>query len=163
MVRVQEEEQKNPSHYGLGFLLSLCFTSTILYSELFDKYYVGYTSDITRRLEEYNTIRFSTFTHKYRPWKLSVLFQVSKNKGEAIKIERFIKKQKSRTLILQLINPSFCFKNNMDEKFILSFTLSLSKCNRRKSNKRGKTLTVSVHEKASISQRFIVRLHRIIS
>ena len=34
----------------------------ILYSESFDKYYVGYTSDITRRLEEHNTIKFMTFT-----------------------------------------------------------------------------------------------------
>ena len=79
----------------------------ILYSQTFDKYYVGYTNDIKRRLEEHNNIKFNTFTHKYRPWKLSALFQVSEDKGEAIKMERFIKKQKSRTLILQLINPSF--------------------------------------------------------
>ena len=79
----------------------------ILHSESFNKYYVGYTNDIFRRLEEHNSSKFNSFTHKYRPWILSALFQVSEDKGEAIKIERFIKKQKSRTLILQLINPSF--------------------------------------------------------
>ncbi len=79
----------------------------ILYSESFDKYYVGYTKDITRRLEEHNNIKFNTFTHKYRPWKLSALFAISENKREAIKLERFIKNQKSRELIQKLIDSSF--------------------------------------------------------
>jgi hypothetical protein len=38
---------------------------------------------------------------------LAAVFECSSKENEAIKIERFIKKQKSRKLIEQLINPSF--------------------------------------------------------
>ena len=79
----------------------------VLYSESFDKYYVGYTNDIERRLEEHNTSKLNTYTHKYCPWEVKALFKVSEDRGEAMKMERFIKKQKSRTIIVQLVDPSF--------------------------------------------------------
>ena len=79
----------------------------ILYSVKSDKYYIGYTQDIYRRIDEHNNIKFNTFTHKHRPWEVYALFQVSDNKAEAIKLERFIKKQKSRSLILQLVDSDF--------------------------------------------------------
>jgi putative endonuclease len=75
----------------------------ILYSESHDKYYVGYTDNIERRLSEHNTNPRNTFTHKYRPWEVAALFQVSESRAEAMKIEKFIKQQKSRKFIFKLI------------------------------------------------------------
>ena len=38
---------------------------------------------------------------------LKAVFEVASTRSEAMKIEKFIKKQKSRTLLLQLIDPTF--------------------------------------------------------
>ncbi len=48
----------------------------ILYSPKFDKYYVGETKDIDVRLFSHNNTDRNTFTSKYRPWQLEVLFSV---------------------------------------------------------------------------------------
>ena len=83
--------------------ISFMFFIYIIYSEKFDKYYVGHSSNPYRRLEEHNNKLFNTFTSKYRPWKLAALFECGSNRGEAIIIERYIKKQKSRRLLENLI------------------------------------------------------------
>ena len=79
----------------------------ILYSDVAAKYYVGYTDEPQRRLVEHNTKPFNTYTSKYRPWILKAVFECNEKEAEAIKIERFIKKQKSRKLIEQLIDEKF--------------------------------------------------------
>jgi len=68
-------------------------------------YYVGYTKDPKRRLIEHNTNPHNTFTSKYRPWVIKALFECGTIESQAIIIERFIKKQKSRKLIELLCNP----------------------------------------------------------
>jgi putative endonuclease len=75
----------------------------IIYSERADRYYIGHTNDPVRRLVEHNTTEEIKFTTKYRPWKMLLLFEVSEFRGEAIKMERFIKKQKSRLFLIRLI------------------------------------------------------------
>jgi putative endonuclease len=75
----------------------------ILYSKSSDKYYVGHTDDPYRRLEEHNTSEKTTYTHKHRPWKMVSLFEVIGGRGDAMKIEKFIKKQKSREFIERLV------------------------------------------------------------
>jgi putative endonuclease len=80
----------------------------ILYSSSANKYYVGYTTDYQKRLSEHNTQEyFNTYTSKFRPWALAAVFQVGSNESEALGLERFIKKQKSRRLIEQLIDTNF--------------------------------------------------------
>ena len=79
----------------------------ILYSELFDKYYIGQTKDYKQRLYRHNNDEQNTFTAKYKPWKLAAVFEVGDKRSTAINLEYFIKKQKSKSLILQLINPTF--------------------------------------------------------
>ena len=80
----------------------------IIYSESADKYYVGYTTEITSRIHKHNTQEnFNTYTRKYRPWVLKAVFLCGEAEVEAVRIERFIKKQKSRILIEKLINPQF--------------------------------------------------------
>jgi len=80
----------------------------ILFSPQHNLYYVGYTSNYNQRLIQHNTQEFfNTYTSKYRPWQLAALFECGPEEKEAISIERFIKKQKSRKLIELLINPDF--------------------------------------------------------
>lgn len=75
----------------------------ILYSESSDKYYVGYSSDPFRKLNEHNNSLLTTYTSKHRPWDLKAIYSCGDNKTVAIELERFIKKQKSRKLIQSLI------------------------------------------------------------
>jgi putative endonuclease len=80
----------------------------ILYSGSSALYYVGYTNNYPRRLKEHNEQEnFNTFTSKHRPWELKAVFECGYLEKEAVKIERFIKKQKSRTLLEKLSNPEF--------------------------------------------------------
>jgi putative endonuclease len=75
----------------------------ILQSESSDKYYVGYSSDPFKRINEHNNSPFPTYTSKYRPWNLKAIYSCGDKMNMAIEIERFIKKQKSRRLIQNLI------------------------------------------------------------
>ncbi len=76
----------------------------ILYSNLADKYYIGQTSDVQKRLYEHNhPIETTKFTAKFIPWVLLTDFPVSENRADALKIERFIKNQKSKKFILKLL------------------------------------------------------------
>lgn len=79
----------------------------IVYSASSDKYYIGYTSNPDKRLEEHNTVSFDTYTNKYRPWIRKALFECGTEKANAMKIEKFIKKQKSRRLIELLLDTTF--------------------------------------------------------
>jgi len=79
----------------------------ILYSLKAEKYYVGYTNDPKRRLIEHNTNPHNSFTANYRPWELQALFSISTERGEAVRIERYIKKQKSKALLTLLCKPDF--------------------------------------------------------
>ena len=79
----------------------------IIYSDSANLYYLGYTNDPKRRLNEHNTNAHNSFTSKHRPWVMRALFECGMSASRTIIIERFIKKQKSRTLIELLCNPSF--------------------------------------------------------
>ena len=76
----------------------------ILYSSSADKFYVGYTNDYLRRLSEHNSSDRLTFTSKHRPWVLAAAFACGELESEAMKVERFVKKKKSRKLIERIIN-----------------------------------------------------------
>ena len=91
----------------------------ILYSKSADKFYIGQTSDVVRRLHEHNhPIVFSKYSAKYIPWELELSFPVSQERGDALIMEKFIKSQKSRSFILKLIqnkeNPDFFSKLRSD-------------------------------------------------
>jgi putative endonuclease len=67
---------------------------------------VAYSIDPQRRLIEHNTKPFNTYTGKYRPWVLKACFECGKSEQQAMELERFIKKQKSRKLLEQLCDSS---------------------------------------------------------
>ena len=68
------------------------FSVYILFSEEHDKYYVGQTDDLERRLLQHNELSENSFTSRYRPWVLALAIAVP-DRTVAIKMERFIKKQ----------------------------------------------------------------------
>ncbi len=76
----------------------------ILYSEKFDKYYVGQSNDVDRRLLEHNEAEKNSYTSKFRPWHLIFAIEVSEDRGKAMLLEKFIKAQKSKAFILRLIS-----------------------------------------------------------
>jgi putative endonuclease len=76
----------------------------ILYSETSDIYYVGYSDDYKRRFEQHNHADKVTFTSKHRPWALKVVYSCGTSQAAAMKIEKFIKNQKSRKLVEKLIS-----------------------------------------------------------
>ena len=49
--------------------MPMVYCTYILYSETLDKYYIGYTNDIRRRIEEHNRPK-GKFTDKGIPWKI---------------------------------------------------------------------------------------------
>ena len=70
----------------------------ILFSEQFDKYYVGQSIDVDNRIYQHNFDDSNSFTSKYRPWKLARSIPLP-NRSSALKIERLIKKRKSKSFI----------------------------------------------------------------
>ena len=79
----------------------------ILYSESADKYYVGHSVNPWQRLEQHLSNSGDKYTGSYKDWKLAAVFEVSQFKGDADKIEKFIKKQKSRRLIETILKDNF--------------------------------------------------------
>jgi putative endonuclease len=79
----------------------------ILHSESAAKYYVGHSANPWKRLEQHLSNSGDKYTGSYKDWKLVVVFEVSANKGDADKIEKFIKKQKSRKLIETILKDDF--------------------------------------------------------
>ena len=46
------------------------YTVYVLYSEKFDRLYIGFTSDLQNRMLAHNHLAKKGFTLKFRPWKL---------------------------------------------------------------------------------------------
>ncbi len=86
-----------------GVFCSDMYFIYFLYSPSFDKYYIGYSEDPQRRLIQHNTSPRMTYTHKHRPWVLKACFPVSDSRQMAIKMERYLKKLKSRKIIEEII------------------------------------------------------------
>ncbi len=78
----------------------------IIYSETADRFYIGHTNDPDRRIWEHNTSEKYKFTARYRPWIFQIIVPVSEKRGDAIKVEKFIKKQKSKQFIKSLIQSA---------------------------------------------------------
>ena len=87
----------------------------ILYSPSADKFYVGHSNDVARRLEEHNNPIRNTFTSKYLPWEMACYFEVSEDRGGAMKAEQHIKKQKSKGFIKQLIASEYFRKLMLEQ------------------------------------------------
>ncbi len=74
----------------------------ILFSEKYNKTYVGFTSNLLERFKSHNVLGTKGYTVKFRPWKvIYVEFFISKS--EALKKEKFLKNGNGREFIKELI------------------------------------------------------------
>ena len=58
------------------------------------KYYTGYTNDLVKRYEKHLSGRGAKFTKAFKPKRLVRAWKVFETKGDTMKIEALIKKQK---------------------------------------------------------------------
>jgi len=70
----------------------------ILYSQSYNKIYVGYTSNLEQRLLSHNELGKKGWTIKFRPWKL-VHTESYNTKEEALLSEKRLKGAKGRDWI----------------------------------------------------------------
>jgi putative endonuclease len=78
------------------------FTVYILYSEKFDKTYVGFTSDIEKRFLSHNELGKKGWTIKFRPWKI-IYSEMFQTKHEAMSREKYLKSGVGRIFVGSLI------------------------------------------------------------
>jgi len=79
----------------------------IIQSKKTKKYYIGTSNDPNSRINEHNG-GATTYTKSGIPWIL-IKIMPCKNKTDALKLEKFIKKQKSRKFIEKIINEGMNF------------------------------------------------------
>jgi putative endonuclease len=73
-----------------------------LYSEKYQKIYIGYTSNIEQRLLSHNELGTKGYTLRYRPWKL-IYTESFLLKSDAMKREKLLKSAKGREFIWNFI------------------------------------------------------------
>ncbi len=76
----------------------------IIYSRQLDKYYVGYTADLSKRINEHNS-GVSNFTAEASDWVLKY-YESQQSRLSAMKREKEIKLKKSRKYIEWLISSA---------------------------------------------------------
>ncbi len=69
----------------------------IIYSEKFDKYYIGQTNNFNERFERHNN-GYEGFTKPYRPWRKILVLEKS-NRSDAMDLERKLKNLSKQRLI----------------------------------------------------------------
>jgi putative endonuclease len=82
------------------------FTVYILFSEKLNRFYIGQTQDIDTRIFQHNSGFFAdSYTSIASDWKLKLTINCI-SRMEALKIETFIKKMKSRKFIESIISDN---------------------------------------------------------
>jgi putative endonuclease len=79
------------------------FWTYIIYSAVFDKYYIGFTHDVNGRLSAHNHPKNKGFTKRFQPWNL-VFSKAFENKNDAMAYEKYLKSLKSKNAIQHLIS-----------------------------------------------------------
>ena len=77
------------------------YVTYVLYSQKFNKIYIGYTSSLISRFKSHNELG-KGWTKKFRPWKV-VLVEFFKSKKEAMKREKDLKGAKGREWIWKVV------------------------------------------------------------
>ncbi|MFN8294791.1 MAG: GIY-YIG nuclease family protein [Chitinophagales bacterium] len=72
----------------------------ILYSDKYDSFYIGYSSDLEKRINQHNNGETKSTKSKI-PWRI-VYTEEYDNKLEAIRRERFLKAQKNKSFYKKL-------------------------------------------------------------
>ena len=78
------------------------FTVYVLYSNGYDKIYIGFTSNLEQRLLSHNVLGKKGWTMKFRPWML-IHTEVFVIKSDAMKREKELKTATGRNFIWSII------------------------------------------------------------
>jgi putative endonuclease len=78
------------------------FVTYALYSEKFDKLYIGFTQDLISRFHSHNSLAKSGYTLKYRPWKV-IYVDFFETKLAAMHREKELKSNRGRMFLRDLI------------------------------------------------------------
>ena len=70
----------------------------VLFSEAYDKIYVGFTTDLTKRLANHNSAINKGWTKSFQPWKM-IYYEEYSTKKEALQRERQLKTYRGREFI----------------------------------------------------------------
>ncbi|CAN0583020.1 unnamed protein product [Ectocarpus sp. 12 AP-2014] len=84
----------------------------IIYSKSINRYYVGESPDIIRRLDQHNTHYFKKAADD---WKIVVAMKLN-SKSDAIYLEKFIKRMKSKTFIQKIIKNNDILEDILNKK-----------------------------------------------
>ena len=82
----------------IGFFIYTMYTVYVLFSEKYDKIYIGYTSDLPQRFLSHNELSKKGWTVKFRPWKI-IHTEILETKAEAMRREKLLKGAKGRKWI----------------------------------------------------------------
>jgi putative endonuclease len=106
-----------PRTFSLGFFnLGPMHYLYILYSEKSDKYYTGETPNLNSRLDLHNTHHFkNAFTKSANDWMIKLTFN-TEYKEDAVFLEGFIKRMKSRKFIEKVIKNPIILEQILSEK-----------------------------------------------
>ena len=74
----------------------------ILRSTRSDRLYVGETSNYKQRLAHHNNGAFDKWSKNFGPWEFLVVFEVEGGRSESLRIETFLKAQKSRKFLTRI-------------------------------------------------------------
>ena len=77
------------------------FFTYVLYSQQYNKIYIGQTCDLEKRLSEHN-LGLSSYTRKFIPWNI-IYTEQFESRQEALIREKQLKSQKGREFIWNLI------------------------------------------------------------
>ena len=94
-------EEKYPDQSGL---ITLMYTTYILYSSKFDRYYIGHTNNLSFRIWQHNSGKMAS-TKPYRTWQ-AVYTEDFYTRSEATKREKFLKSLKDKNFIKRLTSES---------------------------------------------------------
>ena len=79
------------------------FTVYVLYSEVYKKIYIGYTSNLEERFKSHNELGTKGWTIKFRPWKI-VYTELFEQEIDAMLREKQLKTASGRQWIWTLIH-----------------------------------------------------------
>ncbi|MGN7785654.1 GIY-YIG nuclease family protein [Niabella sp. 22666] len=78
------------------------FTVYVLYSERYDKIYVGFTSNLEQRLLSHNELGTKGWSIKFRPWVV-LHTELFESKQEAMKREKELKTARGRAWVRSIV------------------------------------------------------------
>ncbi|SEA72502.1 GIY-YIG nuclease family protein [Psychroflexus halocasei] len=88
----------------------------IIYSQNIDKFYIGETTDVNHRIELHNRHAFkNAYSKAADDWILKLKFQCE-NRKNAVFLEKFIKRMKSRKFINKVIEKPEILHDVLNKK-----------------------------------------------